>query len=92
MTTFTGGKKERNGVEELVMKALRGWEGDMLKHLRNRQKKKDAFTARMEGVLDFHHISLLAGVAATELSDLRSPPIFLQTAQKEQPPPFLLLP
>lgn len=40
VTTFTGGKKERNGVEELVMKALRGWKGDMLKHLRNRQKKK----------------------------------------------------
>lgn len=75
------------------MKALRGWEGDMLKHLRNRQeKKKDVFTALTEGMLGFHHISLLAGAAATELSGLRSPPIFLQTAQKEQPPPFLLLP
>lgn len=81
VTTFTGGGKKRKGAEELVMKALRGREGDMLKHLKNTQKKRCIErSALTEGVLGFHRISLLAGAATAALSGLNSPPIFLQTA------------
>lgn len=75
------GEKGRNGMEELVMKALRVWEGDMLKHLKNTQKKRCIEHGVLtEGMLGFHHILLLEGAATTELSGLNSPSIFLQTA------------
>lgn len=39
------------------MKALRVWEGDMLKHLKNTQKKSGVERSTLtEGVLGFHHI------------------------------------
>lgn len=62
------------------MKALRVWEGDMLKHLKNTQKKDVLSAALTEGTLGFHHILLLEGAATTELSGLSSAPILLQTA------------
>lgn len=47
------------------MKALRVWEGDMLKRLKTHRKKRFVCSALTEGVLGFHHILLRAGAATT---------------------------